>query len=148
MRILLLILALIVGVMLAIEMWDLFRSWGARKWPSCNGKLTRWRSAVEPYSEGSQAARIDKLEYTYIVGATEYKGSRIGFGFPQVMDLLYIGRLLDRVFAKAPSVRVHYSRGLPSNSALVVGIQTFHLIKILGYGFLLFVLVVGIRIEA
>lgn len=120
--------------MLFYEIVDALRSHTAAYWKSTPGRLKRWEIYHDVGGEDTHIV-IKNLEYVYSVGGKDYESSRIGFGFPNWMSVLYLEKTLKRLLRSAPEVIVFFDPANPQRSVLSVGIQLHHLIKVLGLGF-------------
>ena len=85
------------------------------------------------HSEGTDLV-VNKLEYSYLVSGNRYHSKRVGFGFPWLMPSMFVSRTIEKVLERAPESTIYYGPKSPGHSTLVVGIKSFHVIKISIYG--------------
>ena len=133
------ILNLLIGVatiFVSIEVVNLVRSLRAAKWKTAKGKIEDWDIHYSTDSEGTNLT-INKLQYSYSVAGQNYLSSRVGFGFPWIMDSLFVGNTIEKILESAPELKIYYNPKVPSESTLVVGMKTFHAYKIFIYGIIL-----------
>lgn len=134
MRFVLTIALVVLLGMLLYEILDAIRSHVAARWKSTPGRLKRWDIYHDVGGEDTHIV-IRHLEYVYSVGGKDYESSRIGFGFPNWMSVLYLEKTLKRLLRSAPDVVVFFDPSNPRRSVLSVGVRLHHLIKVLGLGF-------------
>ena len=133
-RIVLTVAVLILVSVLFYEMLDAIRSHGAARWKSTTGRLKRWNMSYDVDGEDTNIV-IRDFAYVYSVAGKDYESSRIGFGFPIRMSVLYVEKTLQRLLRSAPEVVVFFDSANPQRSVLSVGIQLHHLVKVLALGF-------------
>lgn len=131
MNFILLFAAIVMGAMLIVELNDVLHSAAAARWKSTAEHLKEWDIHWDVDSENS-ALTIRNIQYSYTVGPKEYSSSRLGFGFPRRMGDIYFGmreRTLNSILGHAPDVTAFYDPANPAQSALSVGIQPHHRIR-------------------
>lgn len=133
MRYALFLAAVVLVLVLFAEILDAIRSHNAARWKSTPGKLKRWNLHYDADAEDTRIV-IRDIEYVYCVAGKDYESSKIGFGFPTRMSVLYLERTLKRILERAPEVLVFFDPANPKRSVLSVGVQLHHLVKVLGVG--------------
>ena len=136
MRYALALAAFILASVLFYEILNAMRSHYAARWQSTPGRLKRWDIHTDVDAEDTRIV-IRDFEYAYRVAGNDYASSNIGFGFPTRMSVLYVEKTLKRLLGSAPEVLVFFDPANPGRSVLSVGVQLHHLIKILGIGFVM-----------
>ncbi len=134
----------VVGIVFLIELTSLIKSVLATKWKVIPGKIQNWDVH---YSNSGDSTNLiaNNLEYSYSVAGIDYLSKRIAFGFPTVMDAMYIGKEIEGVLSDAPNLNVYYDAKNPKKSSLMVGVKLFHLFKI--FVFLLVLTFIGLAIN-
>jgi hypothetical protein len=140
MRYVLVLSALVLAAALFYEILNAVRSYYAARWQSTSGRLKRWDIQHDIDAEDTRIV-IRNIEYAYCVAGKDYESSRIGFGFPMSMSVLYIEKILKRLLENAPEVRVFFDPANPGRSVLSVGIQLHHFVKVLGFGLVMLIAV-------
>jgi hypothetical protein len=125
---------LVLASTLFYEIFDAIRSHIAARWKSTPGRLKRWNLYYDVGGEDTNIV-IRDFAYVYSVAGKDYESSRIGFGFPTWMSVLYLEKTLKRLLKSAPEVIVFFDPANPQRSVLSVGIQLHHLVKVLALGF-------------
>ena len=134
----------VVGILFLLELINLSKSVLAMNWKVTQGKIENWDMHYSNDGESTNLI-VNNLEYSYSVSGTDYLSKRIAFGFPVIMDALYIGNDIEKVLSKAPHLSVYYDIKKPKVSTLVVGLKTFHLFKL--FAFLLVLGFIGMAIN-
>jgi hypothetical protein len=136
--------ALALAAAIIYEVSDAARSHLAARWQCTPGQLKRWDIHSDVDTEHTRIL-IRDIEYTYCVAGQDYKSSRLGFGFPTHMSALYVEKTLKGLLKSAPDVLVFFDPANPARSVLTVGVRLHHLIRIVGMGFVLAVVVYLLR---
>ena len=134
MRYALALVAVVFAWLLVHEILNAIRSYFAARWHSTPGRLVRWDIHADIDAEDTRIV-IRDIAYSYCVAGKDYQSSRLGFGFPTGMSALYVEKTLKRLLRSAPDVLVFFDPANPQKSALSVGIEMHHLIRILGFSF-------------
>jgi len=130
------ILSAVIVIFLLYETFNLISSIIAMSWKKVSGKIENWDMYFNTHSEGTDLI-VNRLEYSYLVSGKRYDSTRVGFGFPWITPSMFVSGTIEKVLERAPELTVYYSPKLPRNSTLVVGIKSFHVIKIFIYGVIL-----------
>lgn len=118
------------------EVFSAVQSHRAARWPTTKGKLKRWHMHFDDGGEDTNIV-IRELAYVYSVSGRDYESRNIGFGFPRSMSVLYLEKTLTALLKGAPEVVVFVDPANPTRSVLSVGVQMHHLVKVLGVGFIM-----------
>ncbi len=131
MNILFILVALVCSIFVVFGVSQAIRSYQARNWERCIGKLLNW-DIYNDVGTGEQKTRlmIKAFHYKYVVSGKEYKSETIGFGFPRNSSSSSGQRVLDEILENVPTVTVYYSPDNPQDSVLCVGIKFYHIQKI------------------
>jgi hypothetical protein len=63
------------------------------------------------------------------------------------MSVLYLERTLEDILSRAPEVTVYFDPADPQRSVLSVGVKLHHLIKILGLGVFITIVILTLHAE-
>ena len=119
----------VVGILFLLELTNLIKSLVAINWKITPGKIQNWDMHYSNDGESTNLV-VNNLEYSYSVSGVDYISKRIAFGFPAIMEALYVGKGMERMLSDAPNLSVYYDVKKPKESSLMVGLKLFHLIKI------------------
>ncbi len=100
----------------------LVRSFGNQTWPSVNGRITdsRWHNKIIGQSALRPTSKfIPKIEYSYSVNSSEYKGTTISLDAFEDFDRLTAKTKLEQ-YATGREVKVFYDPNHPGVSCLEV----------------------------
>ena len=134
----------IVAILLIFEIINLIKSIVAINWKMASGKIRNWDMHYSDDGDSTNLV-VNNLDYSYSVAGIDYTSKRIAFGFPTIMEALYVGNEFERVLSDAPSLMVYYDAKNPKVSVLMVGIKVFHLFKI--FALLLVLTFIGLAIN-
>lgn len=98
----------------------LLRSFGNQTWPSVNGRITdsRWHNKIIGQSALRPTSKfIPKIEYSYSVNSSEYKGTTVSLDAFEDFDRLTAKTKLEQ-YATGREVQVFYDPGNPGISCL------------------------------
>ena len=134
----------VVGILFLLELVNLIKSVLAINWKATVGKIQNWDMHYSDNGDSTNLV-VNNLEYSYSVSGIDYISKRIAFGFPMIMEALYVGKDMERILSDAPNLNVYYDAKKPKESSLMVGLKLFHLFKI--FAFLLVLAFIGLAIN-
>ena len=72
------------------------------------------------YSADGEGTNLitNKLQYSYSVSGKEYLSNRVAFGYPWIMDSLFVGNTIEKALEAAPELKIYYNPNSPSESTL------------------------------
>ena len=118
-------------VFLGIAAWGAYFGVDCTAWPSCTGQVV---STGGDLAGESPFAGCD-IQYSYIIGSTEYRASRVRFGDILAFDS---GAEFLKSHGTNPVVKVFYNPDCPDMSCLMTGYTKLGVYIPLGIGLFFF----------
>ena len=106
----------VVGILFLNELINLVKSVLAINWKVIPGKIENWDMHYSNDGESTNLV-VNNLEYSYSVSGIDYISKRIAFGFPMVMEALYVGKGMENILTDAPNLNVYYDAKKPKEVA-------------------------------
>ena len=113
----------------------LVRGRRSRSWPTAKGTIDSARVHKKYNSKGREVWR-HQVEYSYSVGDTRFRGTRIRFGIPQALLWFQPSDPTFQQFRRGARVIVYHSPGRPSLCTLQPVASAFSFVTLAGGGLL------------
>jgi hypothetical protein len=110
----------VLSACILLEIVLMFMNMRASSWTHVRGELIN-----SDVSFTNSTRMEEQIEYTYKVGAEEYKSHKIAYG-----SLGKIFILLKKFYIDEKNLTVYYNPNKPEKSVLIPGIRLFHFIEI------------------
>ena len=128
--------------MLFFSIWQVLKSIGASAWPKTKGEIIY--SGVEEEYDLEGSTYKPSIEYKYIVNGKEYFSKTYAFGYMS-SSFRFLSLNMINKFPSRSSVLVYYNSKKHSESVLLTGIRTFHMLQIIIICVVLYVFIKNIN---